>query len=157
MYTWQDTRHKQQWQKERSKKKPPLEAWKIYCSLYNNVYLPKGRLYSLMAVHSTTLKSAFIASKSCNLLVLYVTHCSVSTVGQILHTTNRPFSLMQNLPHTYIKYICSWLYFFCIKFTRRKHKTDVPNNWWHISEWRHLVIWVKNRSFGENLVSIRPM
>ena len=35
-----------------------------------NVYLPKGRLYSLMAVYSTTLKSTFIASKFCKLLLL---------------------------------------------------------------------------------------
>ena len=112
------------------------------------LYLPKGRLYSLMAVNSATLKSTFIASKSCQLLLLYVTHCSVSKVGSIFHIPNRLSSLTQKLPHTFIKYICSWQYFICTKFTRCKHKTDVPIKYWHIPEWWYLVIWVKNRSFG---------
>jgi len=88
----------------------PENLWRPdrFTALFHmNVYLPKGRLYSLMAVYSTTLKSTFIASKSCKLLLLYLTHCSVSKVDTTFYTPNRLFSLMQKIPYTFIKYICS--------------------------------------------------
>jgi hypothetical protein len=139
---------------------PEKNLWRPgrFIALFHvNLYLPKGRLHSLMAVHSTTLKSTFIASKSCKLLLLYVTHCSVSKVGPFFHTTNHLFSLKQQLSHTFINYICSWQYFICTKFTRQIHKTDVPIKYWHIPEWWYLVIWVKNRRFGQNVELIRPI
>lgn len=94
---------------------------------HTNVYLPKGLLYTLMAVHSTTLKSTFIASKSCSLLLLYVTHCAVSKVALLFHKTNRLFSLNQKRPHTFIMHTCSLLRVLYTKFTKRTHSRGGPN------------------------------
>lgn len=71
-----------------------------FTALVNTTFrLPKGCLYTLTVAHRTTLKSTLIASRFCKLILLYATHCTISTARPLFHTTDPPFTLQHKFPH----------------------------------------------------------
>jgi hypothetical protein len=59
-----------------------------FIALFHKIFrLPKGCLYTLTVAHRTTLKSSLIASRFCKRILLYATHCTVSTAHPLFHTT----------------------------------------------------------------------
>lgn len=135
----------------------PLEAWQIYCSLPHERLSSQGTFIQSYDCIQYNSKINFYCVQvlQASATLRYALLCQQSRLN-LLHTKSPLQFNAEDPPHIY-KVHLFMTYVFRTKFTRRKHKTDVPIKYWNIPEWRDVVIWVKTRIFGQNLVLIRPI